>query len=133
MGPENVKDCPNLFEVSAPNLKKAGDNCFNHLKKVQMLILPHLEQVREHCFRNLDEVKRIDVPKLKSAGEKFLRHTDYLEHLYAPKLKNRLEHIKKHPNCRTILRDMDEANTKRDKKPVSFFRTVLYKDGKQKK
>ncbi len=129
MGPENVKDCPNLFEVSAPNLKKAGDNCFNHLKKVQTLILPHLEQVREHCFRNLEEVKCIDVPKLKSAGEKFLRHTDYLEHLYAPKLKNRLEHIKKHPNCRTILRDMDEANTKRDKKPVSFFRTVLHKDG----
>ncbi len=133
MGAENVKDCPKLKEVYLPHLEKTGDNCFNHLKTVQALILPHLEQVREHCFRNLDELIRLDLPRLKTAGDRFLRHTDYLERLYAPRLKNRLKHIKKHPNCRTILRDMDEANTKRDKKPVSFFRTVLYKDGKQKK
>ncbi len=133
MGAENVKECPCLKQVYMPHLEKTKDNCFNHLKTLQALILPHLEQVREHCFRNLDELKRLDLPKLKSAGERFLRHTDYLERLYAPRLKNRLFFLTKHPNYRMILRDMDEANTKRHKKPVSFFRAVLYKDGNQKK
>ncbi len=124
----NVRNCPSLKTVSASELKKVGDNCFANIG-AERLLLPALEEVGHYSLCENDKLEVLSAENLQVTGEGFLHQTEALRHLYTPQLKNRLQVLKKHKNYRLLLQDMDQMNVRRDKKPVSYFRAMIYKDG----
>ncbi len=126
----------NISRVTLRNLKEVPSGMIKDFEHLESVSLPDAEIMQSNNLTDCPNLKRVDMPRLKKVDESdksFLKRTPALERFYAPKLKNRLSYVKWHPNFRTILRYMDEANTPKQKGKLSFLKAIFYRGENQKK
>jgi len=104
-----------LRRLEVPNVRKFGDCCLWHNKKLTRLetnaekigdafatnnqrlnelVAPKLKKVGHSCFSSNQCVTVLDLPNLDNAGEDFFRNNQVLKELYAPKNKKLEEEFK---------------------------------------
>ncbi|MBQ8250624.1 MAG: leucine-rich repeat protein [Alphaproteobacteria bacterium] len=126
----------NISRVTLRNLKEVPSGMIKDFEHLESVSLPDAEVMGPLNLTGCPNLKRVDMPRLKKVDESdksFLKKTPALERFYAPKLKNRLSYIKWHPNLRTILRYMDEANAPKQKGKLSFLKAIFYRSRDMKK